>query len=222
METRIRVLSVLPEGTTKDDVKVFKSNDHIHLSVLAAKVLFGSADFPFDRWLGILGQFASTWKVTFETASGDVITVRVVGGPRAESQLEVSLALYARIFGISEYLCPSPKMSGDLEGARYLKVNGPNGSFKVAVIIAANHAHSDNPALVGKSLRVMDEDSWKMIDVPVKPGAIVGDQPGHYQVHVHLDRLETDKLVRPRAERSLFDIFWTLCLAPLRALNPNA
>jgi propanediol utilization protein len=175
--TRFTVLSRLQAL-----VIILRSGSHLHLSTADALTLFGSQEFPPAWALGIVGQFATNWKATVRGVSGE-LTLRVVGGPRAQSVIEVTRTQYAWLFGIPLWQCPLARQSGDLSGTRTILVVGSCGLAEVAVIIAADHAHAGDAAeLVGSDLVVMSHASLEVRCIPVKPGPTTNGA-----VHVHFD-----------------------------------
>lgn len=112
---------------------------HVHLSRKTLDALFGE-DYTLASLHPVSqpGEFASTATVTLRGPSGRLPSVRVMGPPRAEDQVELS--------GTDEHalgLIAPIRDSGDLKGTPGLVLEGPKGCVALShgVIVAARHIH---------------------------------------------------------------------------------
>jgi hypothetical protein len=120
------------------EVPVAVSNRHVHLSEPDLRRLFGAGALSVHRPLSQPGQFAAREQVTLEGPRGRFEHVRVVGPPRASTQVEIASS-DARRLGLT----PPVAVSGALEESVAITLIGPNGrlSLERGVIIAARHLH---------------------------------------------------------------------------------
>lgn len=121
------------------DVRVGVSNRHVHLSPPHLQSLFGGAPLTPSRPLTQPGQFAADQVVAVEGPGGRIDHVRVVGPPRAETQLEIA-ASDAALLGVQTPVAASGSLDDSAGG---LTLVGPAGRVPLArgVIIAARHLH---------------------------------------------------------------------------------
>ena len=126
------------KGAFPLEVPVAVSNRHVHLSEPDLRRLFGAGALSVHRPLSQPGQFAAREKVTLEGPRGRIEHVRVVGPPRASTQVEIASS-DARRLGLT----PPVAVSGALEESVGITLIGPNGrmSLERGVIIAARHLH---------------------------------------------------------------------------------
>ena len=120
-------------------VRVGVSRRHLHLSPEHARTLFGSADLTVARPIRQPGQFAAAETVSIEGPGGRIEGVRVVGPPRGETQLELSLA-DARAVGVTPPVTASGVLGNSIGGVTLV---GPHGRVALTrgVIVAARHLH---------------------------------------------------------------------------------
>lgn len=115
------------------------SNRHIHLSPKDIAVLFGEGyELVPARELSQPGEFACREVVALVGPKGVIEGVRVVGPPRRQSQVEISITDSYRL-GVR----PPVRLSGQLEGTPGITVIGPKGLLHLprGLIIAARHLH---------------------------------------------------------------------------------
>lgn len=123
----------------KLEVKIGKSNRHVHLTREDVNVLFGK-DYKLTprNYLDQPGQFATEETVTLKTDKNIKQFVRIVGPERNYTQVEL-LEKDKEYFGIN----PPVRNSGDLENSESITIIGPKGElFKKNICIIANrHIH---------------------------------------------------------------------------------
>ena len=115
------------------------SNRHVHLSDCDVELLFG-AGYSLTQWKTLVqpGQYAAKETVVIKGPKGSIDKVRVLGPPRAETQVEIS--------GTDQYKLgvPAPvRESGKLEDTPGISIIGPHGEIEVdrGVIRAWRHIH---------------------------------------------------------------------------------
>jgi len=121
------------------DIPVSVSARHAHLSTADFATLFGpGASLTRAKDLSQPGQFACEEKVTVVGPKGATIEgIRILGPLRPATQVELS-ATDARSIGLSAPL----RESGDLSGAAWIVIVGPQGSVRLAAaIVASRHVH---------------------------------------------------------------------------------
>ena len=111
------------------------SGRHVHLTQQAIDVLFGEP-LHENSPLSQPGQYASKERVRLVTAKGEIDRVIVLGPPRSEVQVEMSLT-DARILGIDIPV----NLSGDLKGAGDVILVGPKGIYNAPGSVIASKAH---------------------------------------------------------------------------------
>jgi putative phosphotransacetylase len=128
-----------PATAPSIDVRVGVSNRHVHLSEADARTLFGSAPLSVSRSLTQPGQFAATETVAVRGPKGILESVRVVGPPRTETQLEIALSDAAAL-GVAPPVASSGSLGDSIGG---LALVGPAGRIELrrGVIVAARHLH---------------------------------------------------------------------------------
>lgn len=157
-------------------VTVGVSNHHIHLNNDDFKILFGEHKLTKRNDLNQPGQFACNERVNIVGPHGTLENVIVVGPIRTYTQVEVSKTDCYKL-GVN----PPVRASGDLDGASYVTIVGPNGKISRSCCIIANrHIHVDDSILKEKNLVEIKEVSIK----------INGEKSGIID-HVHLKK--TDK-----------------------------
>ena len=142
------------------DVKIGVSNRHVHLKENDFKILFGeNAYLEKNSDLTQPGEFASTSKLTIQTAKDEISNVRVLGPFRDYTQVEISKTDAFKL-GIN----PPIRESGDILGSEGIKLIGPNGSIDLneGCIIATRHIHLTNFDIEKYNL-----DGAKYVDVLV-------------------------------------------------------
>ncbi|HYK10799.1 MAG TPA: phosphate propanoyltransferase [Gemmatimonadales bacterium] len=174
-----------PVGST---VPIGVSNRHLHLSPTDVTRLLGDGkSLTVDRMITQPGQYAAKERMDVVGPKGKLTGMRVVGPPRAATQVELALT-DARTLGVAAHLANSGKLSGSVGGVTLV---GPAGSISLSsgVIIAARHLHCGPED--ARRLGVADGD-W--IDVMcgtgsrqvVFEGLLVRAGPAH-ATEVHLD-----------------------------------
>ena len=113
------------------------SGRHVHLTQEAIDVLFGEPLHERNK-LSQPGQYAANERVRIVTPKGEIDGVVVLGPPRNEIQVELSLT-DARILGINIPI----NLSGDLKGAGDVILVGPKGIYNApgSAIAAKAHIH---------------------------------------------------------------------------------
>ncbi len=113
------------------------SGRHVHLTQEAIDVLFGGPLHERNA-LSQPGQYAAEERVRLVTPKGEIDGVVVLGPPRGEIQVELSLT-DARLLGINIPI----NLSGDLKGAGDVILVGPKGIYNApgSAIAAKAHIH---------------------------------------------------------------------------------
>ena len=139
LKVRSVTLATVKQKTGRGLVPLGVSNRHIHLSIQDMEKLFG-AGYTLTRKNAIAqpGQFAAEETLTLIGPKGRFEKVRVLGPPRKETQVEISLT-DSFTLGIKAPI----RLSGDLAGTPGAELVGPKGKITIpgGVIIAARHAH---------------------------------------------------------------------------------
>jgi len=115
------------------------SAHHIHLSQEHVGALFGPGHrLTFVSELSQPGQYACKEKLNLIGPRGKVERVRVLGPPRKETQIEISMTEQFRL-GIQ----PPIRQSGDIEDSPGITIEGPKGTISIdkGVICALRHVH---------------------------------------------------------------------------------
>ena len=141
-----------PANASAIDVRVGVSNRHVHLSEADVRTLFGSAPLSVARSLTQPGQFAAAETVAVEGPTGRLESVRVVGPPRTETQLEIALS-DAAVLGVAPPVAASGSLADSVGG---ITLVGPSGRVQLrrGVIVAARHLH----------LSLADSKRWGLRD----------------------------------------------------------
>jgi len=167
------------------------SAHHVHLSREAIDAIFGPGyELNHRSELSQPGQFACKETVALIGPNGRVERVRVLGPPRNQSQVEISMTEEFKL-GIQAPIRPS----GDLKGSPALTIEGPVGSYGLSqgVICALRHIHMTP----GDALRfgIKDRDIV-MVKVEGNRTLVFGDvlvrvDPA-FQLSMHLDTDEAN------------------------------
>jgi acetate kinase len=115
------------------------SAHHIHLSQEHVEALFGPGHrLSFESKLSQPGQYACKEKLNLIGPRGKIERVRVLGPPRKETQIEISMTEQFRL-GIQ----PPIRESGDIESSPGITIEGPKGTISIdkGVICALRHIH---------------------------------------------------------------------------------
>ena len=116
-------------------IEIEASGRHVHLSPKDAQLLFGHDLTPRND-LSQPGQYACQERVTLKGPKGTIQRVAVLGPCRGDTQAEVSLT-DAVMLGIDTPV----RLSGHLEGAPTVTIEGPGGAVEGRIIAAKRHAH---------------------------------------------------------------------------------
>ncbi len=113
------------------------SGRHVHLTKAQCLSLFG-CDLTPQRPLSQPGQYLSKQRLTIIGPKGRFENVAVLGPPRAEAQVEISLT-DSRTLGLD----PPVRLSGDVHQTPGIILEGPMGriGLPAGVIIAQRHLH---------------------------------------------------------------------------------
>lgn len=121
------------------EVTIGVSNRHVHMTKEHLEILFGK-DFELEniKNLNQPTQFSSSSKVTIIGPKGQIEGVRVLGGVRSYTQVEVSKTDAFKL-GVN----PPVRESGEIEGSEPITIVGPKGEIKLneGCIIASRHIH---------------------------------------------------------------------------------
>ncbi|MGA1868002.1 MAG: acetate/propionate family kinase [bacterium] len=132
-------ISILLNKQEPLPVPIEVSAHHVHLCPAHVAALFGPGHqlTPVTD-LSQPGQYACEEKVTLIGPKGKVERVRVLGPPRKETQVEISMTEQFKL-GIH----PPIRESGDLENTPGITIEGTYGSIKIekGVICAMRHIH---------------------------------------------------------------------------------
>lgn len=163
------------------------SNRHVHLKKEDLEILFGK-DYVLEKVkdLNQPGQFISNSKVILKTEKSYIENVRVVGGLRDYTQVEISKTDAYKL-GIS----PPIRKSGDTKGSSPITLIGPNGKVNLneGCIIANRHIHITPKQ---KELYGFKGDYVSILINSEKPGIIRNvylnvDQNSYYELHLDTD-----------------------------------
>lgn len=139
------------------------SNRHLHLSKKDLDVLFGQGyELTKIKDLSQPGQYACKETVTICGPKGAIEKVRVLGGLRSKTQVEVS-AGDCRTLGV----VPHVRLSGDLSNTPKVTLIGPKGSVEIQEGLVVSQRHIHMTPQDAKNLGVCDGDivSIKFDDV---------------------------------------------------------
>lgn len=120
-------------------VSIGVSNRHVHLTKEHFNILFGAnRELKNIKNLNQPTQFASDCLVTIETPKSKIEGVRVLGGFRSYTQVEISKTDAYKL-GIN----PPIRRSGNLENSSPITIIGPEGKLELesGCIIADRHIH---------------------------------------------------------------------------------
>ena len=115
------------------------SAHHMHLSQEHIEALFGPGHrLSFESKLSQPGQYACKEKLNLIGPRGKIERVRVLGPPRRETQIEISMTEQFRL-GIQ----PPIRESGDIESSTGITIEGPKSTISIdkGVICALRHIH---------------------------------------------------------------------------------
>jgi putative phosphotransacetylase len=136
---------------------------HIHLTHDQCRMLFGE-DLTPDRPLSQPGQYLAKQRVTIIGPKGRFDRVAVLGPPRNQAQVEISMT-DSRILGINAPI----RQSGDVANSPGIILEGPNGriSIQSGVIIAQRHLHLTPEAAT--LFQVKDKQKVKLHTYTARP-----------------------------------------------------
>jgi acetate kinase len=175
----------------KAPIRIEVSAHHIHLSQEHVEALFGPGYQLISHLeLSQPDQYACKECVTLVGPKGRVERVRVLGPPRQETQIEISMTEQFKL-GID----PPIRESGDLEHSPGITLEGPYGSVttKKGVICALRHIHMAPEDALRFGLR----DKYKVrVSVESDRELVFGDvlirvHP-NYKLAMHIDTDEAN------------------------------
>ena len=165
-------------------IELEASGRHVHITKAQAHILFGH-DLTPDRPLSQPGQYLAKERVTLQGPKGKFFQVAVLGPPRSEAQVEISLS-DSRVLGLR----PPIRESGKIDGTPGAVLVGEQGTITLCqgVIVAQRHLHltPDSAARFGvqdkQIVRLQTFTSRPLIfdDVVVRVSSAFADR-------VHLD-----------------------------------
>ncbi len=130
-------------------VELEASGRHVHITSSQAHALFGHGLTP-DRPLSQPGQYLAKERVTLQGPKGTFHNVAVLGPPRSEAQVEISLS-DGKALGIT----PPIRQSGSVQATPGALLIGEQGTVAIqqGVIAAQRHIHltPDSAARFGVS-----------------------------------------------------------------------
>jgi len=162
--------ATLPEVTTgcrQKGIMVEASGRHVHLTKEAIKLLFGKETLTRKSDLSQPGQYAAQERVRLVTAKGELDNVAVLGPPRSEVQVEMSLT-DARILGIDVPV----NLSGNLKNAADVIIEGPKGIYNAVGSAIVSKAHIHMTPADAAYYHVSDGDSVSVDLVTKRPVTI--------------------------------------------------
>jgi len=127
------------QGQEPIPIPIEVSAHHVHLSPEHVEALYGEGhELTYLKDLSQPGQYACKETVALVGPRGRVECVRVLGPPRKQTQVEVSMTEQFQL-GIA----PPIRASGDLEESPGVTIEGPAGSVSIdkGVICAMRHIH---------------------------------------------------------------------------------
>lgn len=118
-------------------IELEASGRHVHITQAQAHTLFGHELTP-ERPLSQPGQYLAKERVTLQGPKGKFYNVAVLGPPRSEAQVEISLS-DGRTLGIM----PPIRQSGNVAGTPGAVLIGEHGTVAIrqGVIAAQRHLH---------------------------------------------------------------------------------
>ena len=165
-------------------IMVEASGRHVHLTEDAINTLFGEPLHEKSP-LSQPGQYASQERVKLVTPKGEIDNVIVLGPPRNEIQVEMSLT-DARILGINIPV----NMSGDLKGAGDVILVGPKGIYNAPGSAIAARAHIHMTPEDAKLYDVEDGDSVSVrieTERPVTISEVIVRVSDKFALAMHID-----------------------------------
>ena len=160
---------------------------HVHLTQEALDRLFGD-DYELHVHSALLqpGQYAAEETVTLVGPRGRLSSVRIVGPPRSEVQVELS-----RTDAINLGVDAPVRESGDLKDTPGIVIAGPQGEITVerGVICALRHIHMSAADAAALGLKDKDRVGVKVVtkDRKLTFGDIVVRVSPGYRLELHLD-----------------------------------
>lgn len=167
-------------------IEVEASGRHIHLSKNDIEKLFGLGyELTKIKDLSQPGQYACKERVTVVGPKGNLENVIVLGPPREETQIEVSLT-DALSLGVK----PPIKLSGDLTGTLGVKIKGPVGEVNLekGLMAAKRHIHVSKED--AEKFLVKDNDIVKVKVFGERPlifDDVVVRVSNKYKTFMHID-----------------------------------
>ncbi len=118
-------------------IELEASGRHVHITKAQAHTLFGH-DLTPERPLSQPGQYLAKERVTVQGPKGKFHNVAVLGPPRSEAQVEISLS-DGKTLGIT----PPIRQSGSVAGSPGAVLIGEQGTVAIrqGVIAAQRHIH---------------------------------------------------------------------------------
>ncbi len=118
-------------------IEIEASGRHVHVTQEQARQLFGH-DLTKDRPLSQPGQYLAKERVTILGPKGEFQNVAVLGPPRKEAQVEISLT-DGKVLGIT----PPVRLSGDVADTPPVTLLGPVGRVEMSrgLLVAQRHIH---------------------------------------------------------------------------------
>lgn len=118
-------------------VELEASGRHVHVTEAQAQILFGHGLTP-KRPLSQPGQYLAEERVAVSGPKGSLERVAVLGPPRTEAQVEVSLT-----DAVALGVCPPVRLSGDVSGTLPVTLTGPKGEVRLerGLMAAKRHIH---------------------------------------------------------------------------------
>ena len=118
-------------------IELEASGRHVHITKAQAQTLFGH-DLTPERPLSQPGQYLAKERVTLQGPKGKFYNVAVLGPPRQEAQVEISLS-DGKALGIQ----PPIRDSGNVDGTPGAILIGEKGTVAIqqGVIAAKRHVH---------------------------------------------------------------------------------
>lgn len=120
-------------------IEVEASGRHVHLTKEAVEILYGVGhQLTPDKPLSQTGQYAAKERLTLVGPKGSLQRVVVLGPPREESQVEISLT-DALILGIKAPL----RQSGEISDSAEITLSTEQATLKLSqgAIVAKRHIH---------------------------------------------------------------------------------
>lgn len=168
-------------------VSIGVSNHHVHLTEEHFNILFGAdRELKNIKNLNQPTQFASDCLVTIETSKSKIEGVRVLGGFRSYTQVEISKTDAYKL-GIN----PPVRNSGNLEGSAPITIIGPKGKVELesGCIIADRHIHITPKQ---KELYGLQNEEVSVLINGLKGGILFNvhlrvDENSYFEMHLDTD-----------------------------------